>query len=251
MRSLRAAVVFLTRISIVVGRDGPPQLSRAVPWFPVVGAFIGALIGFVYLALSQLLPATASAAVAVSFGVAITGAFHIGRLVDCADAFAGASTVERRIEISDDSKLGTYGTSALALAVLIEVAALAALDPVVGLKSLVSAYAIGRSASVCVMVLSRKPVGEGLGDSYISEIGILRCVTAIFAAVVTAAMMHGTQGLLFPVFVLPAAVFMWVWSHRSIGGGIGNGLGLMTQLSQTSVLVGAVTLNSGVCACSW
>ena len=248
MRSLRAAVVFLTRISIVVGRDGPPQLSRAVPWFPVVGAFIGALIGLVYLALSQFLPATASAAVAVSFGVAITGAFRIGRLVDCADAFAGASTVERRIEISEDSKLGTYGTSALALAVLIEVAALAALDPVVGLKSLVSAYAIGRSASVCVMVLSRKPVG---GDSYISEIGILRCVTAIFAAVVTAAMMHGTQGLLFPVFVLPAAVFMWVWSHRSIGGGIGNGLGLMTQLSQTSVLVGAVTLNSGVCACSW
>ena len=248
MRSLRVAVVFLTRISIGVGRYGPPQLSRAVPWFPVVGAFIGALIGLVYLALSQLLPATASAAVAVSFGVAITGAFRIGRLVDCADAFAGASTVERRIEISEDSKLGTYGTSALALAVLIEVAALAALDPVVGLKSLVSAYAIGRSASVCVMVLSRKPVG---GDSYISEIGILRCVTAIFAAVVTATLMHGTQGLLFPVFVLPAAVFMWVWSHRSIGGGIGNGLGLMTQLSQTSVLVGAVTINSGVCACSW
>ena len=168
MRSLRAAIVYLTRIPVGVGRAGPPQLSRTVPWFPIVGAAIGALVGLVYLALAQVLPATLSAAVAVSFGVAVTGAFHIDGLADCADAFAGGATVERRLEILKDSTLGTYGTSALALVLLVEIAALAALDPTTGLKSLVSAYAIGRGASVCVMVFSRNAVREGLGADYIT-----------------------------------------------------------------------------------
>jgi len=251
MTSLRAAIVFLTRIPIGVGRNGPPQLSRTVPWFPVVGALIGALVGLAYFALSQVLPASVSAAISVGFGVAVTGAFHIDGLADCADAFAGGTTVERRLEILKDSRLGTYGTSALALVLLIEMAALAALDPATGLKSLVSAHAIGRAASVCVMVISRKTVREGLGADYISEISSFRCAAGIFAAVVITTLMNGTQGLLLLVFALPATVLMWAWSHRSIGGVVGDSLGAITQLSQTSVLIGAVTLNSGVCACSW
>ena len=123
MRSLRAAVVFLTRIPIGVGRNGPPPLSQTVPWFPIVGAFIGGLVGLIYFGLSQVLPGTVAAAVAISFGVAVTGAFHIDGLADCADAFAGGATVERRFEILQDSRLGTYGTVAVALVLLIEVAA--------------------------------------------------------------------------------------------------------------------------------
>ena len=251
MRSLRAAIVFLTRIPVGVGRAGPPQLSRTVPWFPIVGAAIGALVGLVYLALAQVLPATLSAAVAVSFGVAVTGAFHIDGLADCADAFAGGATVERRLEILKDSTLGTYGTSALALVLLVEIAALAALDPTTGLKSLVSAYAIGRSASVCVMVFSRKAVREGLGADYITELSVLRCAVGVFAAIFLVIALNGTQAAVLLVFALPPAVLMWAWSHRSIGGVVGDSLGAITQLSQTSVLLGAVTLNSGVCACSW
>ena len=251
MRSLRAAIVFLTRIPVGVGRNGPPQLSRTVPWFPIVGAAIGALVGLVYLALAQVLPATLSAAVAVSFGVAVTGAFHIDGLADCADAFAGGTTVERRLEILKDSRLGTYGTSALALVLLIEMAALAALDPTTGFKSLVTAYAIGRGASVCVMVFSRKTVKQGLGADYISELSSVRCVIGVLSVVAAVILINGTQGLFLLVFALPATVLMWAWSHRSIGGVVGDSLGAITQLSQTSVLIGAVTLNSGVCACSW
>ena len=251
MRSFRAAIVFLTRIPVGVGRNGPPQLSRTVPWFPIVGAGIGALVGLVYLALNQALPATVSATVAVSFGVAITGAFHIDGLADCADAFAGGTTVERRLEILKDSRLGTYGTSALALVLLIEMAALAALDPNTGLRSLISAYAIGRGASVCVMILSRKSVREGLGADYISELNRIRCALGILTVVVAVFLINGTQGLLLPVFAVPATLLMWAWSYRSIGGVVGDSLGAITQLSQTSVLIGAVTLNSGVCACSW
>ena len=65
----------------------------------MVGTIVGCLAGVVYLLASQALPATVAAVVAIAFGIAITGAFHLDGLADGADAFAGGTTVERRFEI--------------------------------------------------------------------------------------------------------------------------------------------------------
>ena len=78
----------------------------------MVGTIVGCLVGVVYLLASQALPATVAAVVAIAFGIAITGAFHLDGLADSADAFAGGTTVERRFEILKDPRLGTYGTIA-------------------------------------------------------------------------------------------------------------------------------------------
>ena len=155
MRSLRASVVFLTRIPVGLGPKGSPPFHKVVAWFPITGALIGCAVGFAYFGLSQLLPSALSAAIAIAFGVAVTGAFHLDGLADSADAFAGGSTVERRLEILKDSRLGTYGTSALALALLIEMAALGSLAPSDGLIGLISAHAGGRSAALFTMVFAQ------------------------------------------------------------------------------------------------
>ena len=110
----------------------------------MVGTIVGCLVGVVYLLASQALPATVAAVVAIAFGIAITGAFHLDGLADSADAFAGGTTVERRFEILKDSRLGTYGTSALVLVLFLEVAALATLAPRTGLIALVTAHVCGR-----------------------------------------------------------------------------------------------------------
>lgn len=250
MRSLRAAIVFLTRIPVGVGRKGPPPLSRAVPWFPTVGAVVGFLVGVVYALASQVLPATVSAAVAVSFGTAITGALHLDGLADSADAFAGGTTVERRFEILKDSRLGTYGTSALVLVLFLDIAALATLLPTSGLISLVTAHGIGRASAVGVMVLARNTPKEGLGADYLADLSRIRGIAGIALVVGMVILLNGTEGPLLIVFALPAALLTWAWSHRAIGGVVGDSLGAIAQLSQTSVLVGAAVLNSQVCACS-
>ncbi|MGX6450153.1 adenosylcobinamide-GDP ribazoletransferase, partial [Patulibacter sp. S7RM1-6] len=41
----RHAVGFLTRIPVPFGPDEAPDLRAAVPWFPVVGAAVGAVGG--------------------------------------------------------------------------------------------------------------------------------------------------------------------------------------------------------------
>ncbi|MGZ0216445.1 MAG: adenosylcobinamide-GDP ribazoletransferase [Acidimicrobiales bacterium] len=124
MRNLRAAVIFLTRIPITFGKKEMPELSRSVPWFPVVGALVGLLVGTSYWLLSQIIPGSVAATASIALGVIVTGAFHLDGLADVADAFPGAATVERRLEILKDSRLGTYGTSALVLVLLLEIASL-------------------------------------------------------------------------------------------------------------------------------
>ena len=51
----------------------------------------------------------------------ITGAFHEDGLADMADGFGAGGSPEKINEIMHDSRLGTYGTSALTLGLLIRI----------------------------------------------------------------------------------------------------------------------------------
>ena len=89
MTGFAAAVQFLTRVPIRL--RAAPDLSTAVPWFPVVGALIGAVVGGVAAGLMEIVPPTIAAGVAVLGGVALTGAFHEDGLADLADAMGGST----------------------------------------------------------------------------------------------------------------------------------------------------------------
>ena len=251
MTSLRAAIKFLTRIPIGFGQQSPTPLQRAVPWFPLVGALIGSVIGLIYMGFSQLLPSTVAAVLAVGCGIVLTDAFHIDDLTDRANPFAGGATKEAQPGIFKDSRLGTYRTSALALLLLLEMAALATLSPWVGFTSVVAAHSTGRSAAVGAAALSTKAAKKGLGVDYISEINRLRSLLGIAAGSAISVLLTGSAGFFLLAFAIPTTVLVWIWSYRSVGGIAGDSLGAIAQLSQTSVLLGAVVLNDGVCACSW
>ena len=59
----------------------------------------GAIVGLAAVGLLSGVPPIVAAAVAVLFGVLLTGAFHEDGLADVADAFAGGWTREQRIKI--------------------------------------------------------------------------------------------------------------------------------------------------------
>ena len=49
---------------------------------------------------------------------ATTGALHEDGLADVADGFGGGRTIERKLEIMRDSRIGAYGGTALCLSLL-------------------------------------------------------------------------------------------------------------------------------------
>ena len=61
------------------------------------------------------------AAVGVLVGVLVTGAFHEDGLADLADAVAGGTTPERRLEILRDPHHGTYGVAALCGSIVLRI----------------------------------------------------------------------------------------------------------------------------------
>ena len=61
-----AAAQFLTRVPIRLRRE--PSMERAIVWFPLVGALIGAATGGVAVGAWHLVPPAVAAALAVSPG---------------------------------------------------------------------------------------------------------------------------------------------------------------------------------------
>jgi adenosylcobinamide-GDP ribazoletransferase len=59
----------------------------------------------------------------------VTGAFHEDGLADTADALGGAFDREKLFAILKDSRIGSFGATALILVLLLRIAALAKLGP--------------------------------------------------------------------------------------------------------------------------
>ena len=129
LRPIAAAVQFLTRVPLPAAyRDiTVEELRGGVVWFPLVGTAIGLVGAAMFALLSPMLPNLLAAAVTVGGLVLLTGAFHEDAFADFADAFGGGWTKEQTLEILKDSRLGTYGVSALSLGLLTRTVAVAAI----------------------------------------------------------------------------------------------------------------------------
>jgi adenosylcobinamide-GDP ribazoletransferase len=235
-----AAVQFLTRIPIRSGRGG--ELSRAVVWFPVVGGLIGAAVGGVAAGLGEVVPMVVAAAVAVLFGIALTGAFHEDGLADTADALAGGWTRERRLEILDDPRHGSYGVAALCGSIVVRVVAVGSLGPADAFTGLVAAHSLARGVAVAAMGVVPLAKPDGLGAGYARAVTKGRGALAGLVAVAIAALATGWWAGPLAAAAVAAAALIVYFAVRTIGGITGDVLGAIEQLAECAVLVVVVGL---------
>jgi adenosylcobinamide-GDP ribazoletransferase len=219
------------------------DVARGVVLFPLVGAGVGAVAGVVAELLYPTLPAFPAAGVAVAAAVLLTGALHIDALADAFDA-AGAATRERALEIMRDSRLGSFGVTAIALDLLLKVGAVAALLATdQALTSLVAAGALSRAASPPLAALLPYPRSEGGPGSVLT--GRVSKPAAAVAAAIGIGLALAVAGSDGAVLVGVAAVVALgsglVW-RRWLGGATGDCLGATIELCETIVLLVAVAL---------
>lgn len=234
MNSARLAWAFLTRLPGGRHPDDEHSLSRAAPWFPVVGAAVGAITGLTYLGLSEVVSPVLAALAAVGLGAAVTGAFHEDGLADTFDSFGGYD-LERRLEIMRDSRIGTFGTLALVVATAAKVAALATLDGPDGLGALVLAHTFGRAVALGVMIMGPEARTEGLAA--ISSERRSRAAPAAVGVAVAIGLVLGpvtavAAGALV-LFALGATSFF----RRHLGGVTGDALGAVEQVGEIAALI--------------
>src|SRR6478609_3819941 len=147
------AIRFLTAVPTPYsdGTPAPDWLARATKYFPLVGAGIGLASGCVFVVAFQFWSPLIAALLAVTTSIALTSALHEDGLADTADAFGGGWTVEKRLAIMKDSRIGTYGALALGLGCALRIAALAALPIWAGAAALIAMHAAARAMPAFVM----------------------------------------------------------------------------------------------------
>lgn len=241
---LAGAIRFLTRVPVPGRGTEADDLARSVPWFPVVGAMVGALVAAVYAAGLQIWPAPVAAVVAIVAGLALTGAFHEDGLADTADALgAGASHTSpaEALRIMRDPTLGSYGVLALVVSVAMRVLALAVLDAAGAVAVMVGAHSLARGAAVSAMS-ARTATSDGLGAAHARRVGGREIGLALAAALILSVAAMGAWGLAAAAVAALATVAITHRARRMLGGITGDILGAVEQVTEVLILLGAAAI---------
>jgi len=258
VRHYLLAVQFFTRLPITgalaqwVGFS-PAMLRASAAHFPGVGWLVGLAACVVFAGLSMALPDTATTRLAAAVGcivatVWLTGAFHEDGLADLADGLGGSAERERALEIMKDSRLGSYGTLALLLALGLKAAllsVLAGVTPTAVLAALLAAHVTSRFWPL-LLIRSLPYVGDEGGSKskpLAERIDNLALAAAAGWCVVPLAIVAFVQGPRFLLAGLVASALacaaMFRLLRRRLQGFTGDALGATQQVCELAFYLGA------------
>lgn len=217
--------------------EGPA--GRSTPWFPVVGALLGASA---YLVLQLPVPQTVAAALALGVLALLTGAMHEDGLMDVADALFVDGSRERRIDVLSDPRVGAYGVTAGAVVLLTRFALLAAIAP----SGVLVAPVVGRWAMSVSLARTPPLRTRGLGASFaegarpgaatlstLAVLGLLATVAGGVPASAGALTRVAAAGALGGMVAYGVAALL----VRRLGGLNGDGHGTVGYLAETAALL--------------
>jgi adenosylcobinamide-GDP ribazoletransferase len=189
-----------------------------------------------------------AAALAVATTILVTGGLHEDGLADTADSFGG-STTEKKLEIMDDSRIGSYGAAALAISILVRVLALGAVaagGSWRGLLVLVAAEAVSRAALVRLWHdLPAARMGGLSNDTGAPDQNAMLVALAVAAVIAVVFALPGVG--LWPTVLAGALAIAGTYGtirlvSRTLGGRTGDTLGACQQVAVAAFLVGASAL---------
>jgi adenosylcobinamide-GDP ribazoletransferase len=225
----------------------PDWLSRCAKYFPAVGICVGLVSAGVLLLASSIWSPMIAALLAVAASIVITGALHEDGLADTADGFGGGWSVEKRLAIMKDSRIGAYGALALGFGVALRVTALAEMPLWTGAAALIAAHAAARITPAFVMnALPYAGDTAAMKVSYIdapvSAHDIRFALVVVVCALLPLAYVSipsVISGLLLGA-ILAAAIALW--ARKLIDGYTGDVLGAVEQMFEIGFLLGVAAI---------
>ena len=230
---MRRALAFLTP----VGGAAAPS-SAAVPWFPVVGALLGAAVGAVWWGADRLWPPAVAAGLALAADLLLTGALHADGLADTADGLLPPLDRERRLDVMADPRTGAFGVVAVVTVLLLRWAAFASQDPSV--LAVAGIWCASRTAMAVALMAGRYARPGGLATAF--QGGRSRTLPVAAGGGMAASALAATGLGLVPGVAAVLAVFggaavvLWL-AMRRIGGYTGDVLGAAGLVGETAGLL--------------
>jgi adenosylcobinamide-GDP ribazoletransferase len=241
------ALSFFTRLPVPKTMHySESLLNKANRYFSLVGLVTGLLLVLSYLSFSFFLPANISILLMMAVSLLLTGAFHEDGLADMADGIGGAFTIEKRLTIMKDSRIGTYGAVTLIIALFLKFTLLVELanqDSSHLLLAIVLAEMLSRG--IAGSLISAMPYVSDIEQSKSKPLAQAQSFSEF-----TTLLLIGVAPLIFYsseiIYLLLSIllIFRWLfkqWLMSRIGGFTGDCLGAGQQISELIIYLTLVS----------
>ena len=241
---LLVALSFLTLLPVGVTNPTDAEISRSRGWYPFVGLLYGllllgmALLWALALGLPLFVPALAAMLLVT---LAVGNRFlHLDGLMDFCDAMWGGHTVERRLEIMRDSRVGSFAVAGCVSVLLVKFSALVSLLMISpGLEALLLFPVVSRWAMTLLLTVFPYGRQHGIGSAFFA--GRRPWLATGFALLTVAAaawFWMGPVGIVVLVLVSLASLLLGWWAQRRLGGGLtGDCYGAANEIMEAMALV--------------
>ena len=221
----------------VPGRESA-SFPSALPWFPLVGAFLGLALHGAALLTGQSWPG-GTALLVVAGGALLTRGLHLDGLADAADGLFGGRTREQALAIMKDPRMGAFGGIALVLVLLAKLVAVSRLVALSATGWLVPAYVASRAVQAGLTGCMPYARESGTAGAFVTQAGPRHAVIAIAVAVALIVGIGG-PGWRWPAALAMAlclAVLLGAGFRRRVGGITGDLLSAASELTEVAVLL--------------
>ena len=216
------------------------EMPNSLPWFPVVGLFLGLII-YGMASMWAVLPFSSWPAGGALFMVAaeiwLTRGLHLDGLADWADSIGGGIDREKRLAIMRDVSLGAFGVLALIVALMAKWIAFERLLCSGSAVWVIAIFILSR----CMMVelitsLPYARAGEGMGRAFVAGASRKHRIASHLLCLFLC-LPFGPPGLgLFGLALLQTRLFALRVRDR-FGGITGDLLGTANEMVEISLLL--------------
>jgi adenosylcobinamide-GDP ribazoletransferase len=235
MRNLRVAFGLLTTLPIKLPEDwSEGDSGHASVWYPFVGLVIGMLTWLAWKAATLFFSPLVTGVMTLVVWVLLTGGLHLDGLADCCDGLFASASVERRLEIMKDPRMGAFGVIGLILILFLKAVAFASLTSPASFGILLAASL----ARWCILPAALLPLARPSGMGADFAAGFRRSFIFWGALIPLAiAIILGAHGILSIVAGLVATFFVLWLAKSRINGMTGDVFGMVVEIVETIVLL--------------
>jgi adenosylcobinamide-GDP ribazoletransferase len=203
-----------------------------------VGWLLAAILIVIYIITEPLVGITPALCILIIFSLLLTGAFHEDGLADTFDGFWGGYTKEHKLNIMKDSRIGTYGTCALVMALLCKFVLLSAIaEQNMLIVSLLIAYPLSRAMAISLVqdmhYISNQDPNKASKSELVAKPFSLKVLSFV---VITGAAACILLPILTIIYLLISCLVLryWLrfWMTKHINGYTGDCLGTAQQLHE-------------------
>ena len=238
MRNFITGLQFLTIIRLWPETEWSPQrFGGSVPYFPLIGAVVGAVLAGLCLLASAWLPPHLTAALLLVGNIVLTGGLICDGFMDTMDGVLSGRSRERMLEIMKDSRVGANGVVAFLCSMLLRWSIILDFSGDMLPAAVFAAPVVGRMGMVAAITLFPYARPAGIGKAFADFAGS----GALPVALISGFVLIGLAARPILLAAVAAALFAR-FACRRLGGVTGDIYGAATELGELCFWIAALLL---------